>query len=455
MRHDPLIALRRALLLALGAGACTAVEPPPSDAPEQAPTPAPKPAPARGLVHRAGPTTCDPANPRPACGAPDRPHNTCKTDADCTDGAYPKCIQRVGQVGEFCTCDYACRTDADCPATHACVCGEALPDVDHATCVQALCRTDADCPSGTCGLSVHNNGCQVKHQLACRGPGDACTTDADCAPDRRCAFDDARARWDCVGITCVIGRPLTIDGAARTAPAVARGDWLADLDLPRDVPEELAAALAAHWSEVAALEHASVASFARFTLELMALGAPPELLAGAQRAALDEIEHARLAWSLASLWSGRDLGPGPLSLAGLPAGQDLSDMVHALVREGCVGETLGAAEAEALADASGHPTMDPLLRSIALDEARHAALAWRTLRWLLERHGAPVRVAALVAVAEARAALLADVEDDPDAPRAPTWGLLPRAELIARRREAMARVVEPVLRAILGPGAAA
>lgn len=57
-------------------------------------------------------------------------------------------------------------------------------------------------------------------------------------------------------------------------------------------------ALASRWLDSALLEHASIASFARFSLHLLAVGAPPELLERTQRAALDEIEHARLAFAI-------------------------------------------------------------------------------------------------------------------------------------------------------------
>ncbi|MCA9546694.1 MAG: ferritin-like domain-containing protein, partial [Myxococcales bacterium] len=54
------------------------------------------------------------------------------------------------------------------------------------------------------------------------------------------------------------------------------------------------ARLADHWTRQALAEHASVASFARFALHLMAVGAPPDLLVATHQAGLDEIEHARL-----------------------------------------------------------------------------------------------------------------------------------------------------------------
>ncbi|MBT9554900.1 MAG: hypothetical protein IV100_02675, partial [Myxococcales bacterium] len=42
--------------------------------------------------------------------------------------------------------------------------------------------------------------------------------------------------------------------------------------------------LVQRWLSVAALEHASVGSFARFTLQLLAVGAPPDLLLATQQA---------------------------------------------------------------------------------------------------------------------------------------------------------------------------
>lgn len=454
MRPEPLPALRHALLTALGLGACTAATPPgAAGEPEPPPVPAAKGyvKDADGTVHRAGPTECDPQYARPACTEPNPNYNECKTADDCKAGANPQCHQSAGQIGPFCACDYSCRADDDCKPGEVCVCGDAFNDGSHSLCVRADCTRDADCPSGTCAVSVYNNGCGPERVLACRTPADSCKSDTDCKPNTRCVFDQQAGRWDCLGLTCVIGRPLTIDGAARTAPAVPRADWLADLDIPHDVPADVAAALAEHWAEVARLEHASVASFARFTLELMALGAPPDLLSEAQRAALDEIDHARVAWSLASLWARRDLGPGPLALDGLPTASDLSDIVTALVKEGCVGESIGAAEAQTLADVADHPTLAALLATIAVDEARHATLAWRTLRWLIVAHGDPVRVAALTALAEARAELDAAPEPDDHGPSAPEWGLLPRRALLGLRREALAAVVEPVMAAMFGP----
>jgi len=494
MRPNALAPLRDTLLLALGLGGCTprAAGAPPSDdqRPPAAQTSA-DPAPANsghvreedGTVHRVSGETCVATNPRPRCTDPGtHAASTCTADTDCKDGPNPRCVQDSGQVGEFCQCDYSCATDADCNTGEACVCGEALGGDHHSMCVTALCQQDSECASGVCGLSVHHNGCFETRVLACRTDADTCKRDADCKETQVCAHDPNTSTWTCQGTTCIIGRPLLIDGAARTAAGVARGDWhdprptptvaRGDWHDPRPTPTTrdltaldpttldpaltqalatldpaTAQALADHWQEIAALEHASVASFARFTLELLALAAPPELLAATQRAALDEIEHARLAYTLAGRFAGRPLGPGPLRTADLGLERPLAAFVAALVQEGCVGETLGAAEAELLAE-HADPALAARLRQVAADETRHAALAWRTLHWLLDRHGEPVRHAARAALADCAAQLAAEPAPSTEL-IAPTWGLLPRATLLAHRRLALETVVHPLLATLL------
>ncbi|WAS90367.1 ferritin-like domain-containing protein [Nannocystis punicea] len=447
-----LIVLRRRLLVALGLGASASCSEPatqsasPVHAREQA-------APIASAREVCDPSfTFDPCTPEDYDGPLGEP--LCRVDADCEDGKYGRCIVNDIGFGPGCVCDYSCRTDADCGSDEACICDHAFPD-DHSRCVPALCRSDDDCPDGGCAFSSWYDGCSLVSFLACRGPQDTCQCDSDCDPDQTCAYDPDLGHWHCQYASCAIGRPLVVAGAARTAPAVARADWLTEIDLPRDLPADVQAAIAEHWADVAALEHASVASFAVVTLELMALGAPPELLAEAQRAALDEIEHARVAWSLASLWSGRPLGPGPLALDGFPLRHVLEDIVESLVRDGCVGETLGAAEAQLCAELAAHPVLAARLADIARDETRHAAFAWRTLRWLLASHGSAVRLVALTTVARLRAELAADLPPDDSLPSAPGWGLLRPRTRRAHHRDTFTAVIEPVLRTLLGPTALA
>jgi hypothetical protein len=91
-------------------------------------------------------------------------------------------------------------------------------------------------------------------------------------------------------------------------PPVATGDAWTTRAMEVRVDDVARSALAARWRENGRTEHASVAAFARLTLDLMALGAPAALLAAAQRDAADEVRHTELCFSLARAIDGRDGG---------------------------------------------------------------------------------------------------------------------------------------------------
>jgi len=95
---------------------------------------------------------------------------------------------------------------------------------------------------------------------------------------------------------CVVGRPMRVEGSLRAASPVARGDW-SDGARPdvRGLTGVQRKVLAEAWATTGAGEHASVAAFARLSLELMRFGAPSELVADAHRAAMDEVQHAKAA----------------------------------------------------------------------------------------------------------------------------------------------------------------
>src|SRR5262249_54305642 len=143
----------------------------------------------------------------------------------------------------------------------------------------------------------------------------------------------------------------------------ARSDWseasvspaLDSLDLA--MRDELAAA----WERVAQMEHASIAAFARFSLQLLSLGAPADLVERTSRAMADEARHAKIAFALASAYRGRDIGPGLLPLNGAFDGaSDAASILRLAIREGCVGETVAALEA----GEAGAAAQDPVIRSV-------------------------------------------------------------------------------------------
>ena len=103
--------------------------------------------------------------------------------------------------------------------------------------------------------------------------------------------------------------------------------------------------LADVWAREGLAEHASVASFTRFSQQLLALGAPPgPLIRASARAAVDEVWHTpRFCFALASACAGRSIGPAALDVRpGRDEPRDLSTIALRLAAEGCIAETVSA-----------------------------------------------------------------------------------------------------------------
>ncbi len=215
---------------------------------------------------------------------------------------------------------------------------------------------------------------------------------------------------------CCSGRPFLIDDRPRTAEIrVAACGWTG---APEPAAEQLAprvrAFLSEAWLRDALLEHASVASFSRFSLELLAVGAPSDLVDAAHEAARDEVRHARACFTLASAYAGGELGPGALPLGGsLAVSSDLAAIAASAVKEGCVGETLAAVQATEQLAVATDPAVRAALGDIVRDEAKHAELAWRFVAWAVQTGGDDVRRAVTRAFTEALAAPV-DLEPLPD-----------------------------------------
>lgn len=254
-------------------------------------------------------------------------------------------------------------------------------------------------------------------------------------------------------IPCPGGRPLLSDDAPVVAPAIAGARWS---EAHAIAGEELAAlsleerhAAAEAWQRDALSEHAAIASFARTTLELLAVGAPADLLLETQRAGMDEVRHAAACFELARALGCAATTPGPLPMC-TPRSPDLARLARDTFIEGCVGETVSAlAATRASSEASG-ATRD-VWRLLAADETRHAALAWRTLSWALRSSGPEVGRELLAFAEDMRAELLraADAQAAAaDADRAPFGRLSPRA-LASVHHDAWHELILPSLNAMV------
>jgi hypothetical protein len=123
-------------------------------------------------------------------------------------------------------------------------------------------------------------------------------------------------------------------------------------------------------------EQASIVAFERMRAELEAMGAPSDLVAGAGRAARDEVRHARVMTGVAVARGGvvPSLRMRPVR-ARRPAAIAAENAA-----EGCVRETYGALVLRWQAAHAGDARLAKTFERIAADEARDAALSWALAR---------------------------------------------------------------------------
>jgi hypothetical protein len=206
----------------------------------------------------------------------------------------------------------------------------------------------------------------------------------------------------------VSGRPLRVDDGRVIANAM-RGDGWSEPPAS-GAPDS---ARATRWTRDALHEHASIGAFARLSLQLLGVGAPPALLRAAQQAALDAIKHAQLSFALASKLTGVQLRPGPLPLPHeVRIAYDLSTIAVEALLDGAVCEALSAAEARARLRTVDDDEERAALRLIARDEAEHAELAESIVAWCVET-GGPTVVSAVLGAVERIDLVTAPAELDP------------------------------------------
>jgi hypothetical protein len=229
----------------------------------------------------------------------------------------------------------------------ACVSGNGLclwyqyfegPPVGDAGTVSFWPLPDAGDPCAPCGF-------ETKEGVFC---GTCALTDTPCGPAYRCSV--AECATFCSGRRTAGAEPVVLAAGDATA------EWLA---------------------RMAHLEAVSVPAFARLERELAAHGAPERLLAGARRARLDEERHARMMSELARAAGARVAAADVAPIALRP----LEDVARENAIEGCVRETIGAAQAHRQAQLTGDARLARVLAAIAVDETRHSNLAWAVDAW--------------------------------------------------------------------------
>ena len=150
------------------------------------------------------------------------------------------------------------------------------------------------------------------------------------------------------------GRPFTVEGKYRTTTSLignldasnGKSTWKIGQVPPTLSNDSINQVIAMEFSEQGEGEHASVASFARHTLQLVTMGAPSELLVSSQKASMDEIKHAQMCYGLATAFFGSNFQPGRLDIDGSVKSSSKEDIIQSVINEGCIGETISAVRAQ-------------------------------------------------------------------------------------------------------------
>jgi hypothetical protein len=203
---------------------------------------------------------------------------------------------------------------------------------------------------------------------------------------------------------CYVGRTFFIDEGVVKAE-LRRGPSFCAGGAPdaAGLPEATRRALAEAWARDGLFEHASVASFSRFSMQLLALGAPADLIRDTHAGAMDEVRHAELCLGLASGYFGYPVEPAALPIpAPIAIVPDLPAIAAEVAMEGCIGETVATVQALDALAAATDPAVRAVLEATVEDETRHAELAWRFLAWAVDAGGDATRAAVTEAFASFR-----------------------------------------------------
>ncbi len=184
-------------------------------------------------------------------------------------------------------------------------------------------------------------------------------------------------------------------------------------------------AIGRYFADVAQLEAASVPAFRRVARELSGFGAPRRLVRAAERAARDEIGHARAARALARRHGAID-APFEASPQAL---RSLEDFAIENAVEGCVREAYGALVATWQAREAADPRVRAHFERIARDETSHAALALRIDAWARARLDPRARERVKAARGAARAELRGAIERTALDPATATLAGLPETRV--------------------------
>jgi len=141
---------------------------------------------------------------------------------------------------------------------------------------------------------------------------------------------------------------------------------------------DVRAELARIWGERIPTEYRSITGFSTFSFDLIAAGAPVDLVAVCHRVCIDELRHTELAVRMVETYGGKrpEL---PRDISNLPADSKLTAVAQACrsaILLSCLGETFACTELAMLRDRAEDPVVHGVLTVFLSDEIVHARIGW-------------------------------------------------------------------------------
>lgn len=203
------------------------------------------------------------------------------------------------------------------------------------------------------------------------------------------------------------------------------------------------------WKERAASELGAGSGFSQAIVGLYAIGAAPEVLELATRAAHEEVEHARACHTLAELYLDEKLVMPRATKVEVPRHRGATDTLRAtlhVVGLSCINETIAAEFVAACLDASEASAVREANQKHLRDEIGHARVGWAHLAsGVLDRADRASVGAWMPRLLEANGTYwLSRVRAMPE-DGAPGHGYPSAAELVAAVKRAIETIVVPGL----------
>lgn len=165
---------------------------------------------------------------------------------------------------------------------------------------------------------------------------------------------------------------------------------------------DVRAELARIWAERIPTEYRSITGFSTLSFDLIAAGAPVDLVAVCHRVCIDELRHTELAVRMVEIYGGT-LPELPREISVLPSDESLNVVAQACrsaILISCLGETFACTELAMLRDRAVDPVVAGVLRIFLADEIVHARIGWAYLAHAFKTADENTRKAVAAAIPE-------------------------------------------------------